>query len=147
PAVEWAVPVEFTLEPDETLFGRLLACLGFLWLEKRPTDQRGERFHVGAVVVNLTGRGRTSRTMTRHQTGMRTGLDVVERDLIAYAAADVLADIAAGTVAPCVLVWVPLMTGGAEDGNIQRWCELAAAEPDARRRSEYGGLALVFAEA
>jgi hypothetical protein len=129
------------------MFGRMLAYLGFLWREKRPTDQRGERFSVGAVVVNLTGRGRSSRDMTLRRTGIRTGLWVAERDLAAYAAAEVLDGIAAGRVARSVLVWIPLMTGGGEVAIIARWLELAGAEPDGRRRSEYGGLALVFAEA
>jgi hypothetical protein len=147
PAVEWAVPVEFTLEPDGEMFGRMLSYLGFLWREKRPTDQRGERFSVGAVVVNLTGRGRTSRDMTLRRTGIRTLLGVAERDLAAFGAAEVLDGIAAGRIARSVLMWIPLMTGGGEDAIIARWLELATAEPDGRRRSEYGGLALVFAEA
>jgi hypothetical protein len=147
PAVEWAVPVEFLLEPDEKMFGRMLVYLGLLWLEKRPTDQRGERFRVGAVVVNLTGRGNSSRDMVLRRTGLRTGLWVVERDLTAYSAAEVLDGIAAGRVPRCVLMWVALMTGGGEEGTIRRWCEVAAAEPDARRRAEYGGLVQVLAEA
>jgi hypothetical protein len=56
PAIQWAIPVEFCIEPDGTLFGRLLVYLGQLWLEIRPTDAGGERFAVGAIVVNLTGR-------------------------------------------------------------------------------------------
>jgi hypothetical protein len=55
--------------------------------------------------------------------------------------------IAAGTVARCLLSWIPLMQGGGEAAIIERWKELASAEPDERRRGEYGGLALVFAEA
>jgi hypothetical protein len=36
---------------------------------------------------------------------------------------------------------------GDEAGIIQRWIELASQEPDSRLRGDYGGLALVFAEA
>ena len=39
------------------------------------------------------------------------------------------------------------MRGGDEPAIIKRWIELALLEPDERRRGEYGGLALVFAEA
>ncbi|MHB1423308.1 MAG: hypothetical protein ACYC3I_08960 [Gemmataceae bacterium] len=39
------------------------------------------------------------------------------------------------------------MHGGAEAGIIQRWIELASQEPDSRRRGDYGGVTLVFAEA
>jgi hypothetical protein len=46
-----------------------------------------------------------------------------------------------------VLPFIPLMQGGGESAIIARWKELAQAEPDRRRRGDYGGLALVFAEA
>jgi hypothetical protein len=147
PAVEWAIPVEFCIEPDGTLFGRLLVYLGQLWLEVRPTDAGGERFAVGAVVVNLTGRGQTSRTMRLLQTEIGTSLTVAERNLADEDAAATLAAIAAGTLSRCVLPWVPLMQRGGEDGIIQQWKALAGQEPDNRRRSDYGGLALVFADA
>jgi len=147
PAVEWALPVEFCIEPDGSLFGRLLVYLGQLWLEVRPTDVGGERFHVGAVVVNLTGRGKTSRTMWLRQTGVGTILEVVERNLAGEDAAATLAGIAAGTWSLCLLPWIPLMQHGDEDGIIQQWKELASLEADSRRRSDYGGLALVFADA
>ncbi len=39
------------------------------------------------------------------------------------------------------------MTGGDEPGIMKLWIELAVAEPDARKRSDYAALALVFAEA
>ena len=39
------------------------------------------------------------------------------------------------------------MTGADESGTIERWKGLAEAEPDDRRRSNFGGLALVFADA
>jgi len=36
--------------------------------------------------------------------------------------------------------------GGGQPAIIERWKELAQAEPEARRRADYAGLALVFAE-
>ena len=39
------------------------------------------------------------------------------------------------------------MRGGAEPAILGRWQEVARAEPDTRRRADYGGLAVVFAEA
>ena len=143
----WAVPAEFAIAPRAELFGRLLVYLGQLWEEERPTVQRGDRYQVGAIVVNLTGRGHTSRDMTLGTTGMRTCLAVVERDLEDEDAAAVLAGIAAGTVASCLLPFIPLMQGGAEAAIMAEWMRLAALETDARRRSDYGGLAMVLAEA
>ncbi len=147
PAVEWAIPVEFCIEPDGSLFGRLLVYLGQLWLEVRPTDVGGERFAVGAIVVNLTGHGQTSRTMRFLQTEIHTSLTVAERNLADEDAEATLAHIATGTLPRCVLPWIPLMQRGGEDGIIQQWKDLAGLEPDSRRRSDFGGLALVFADA
>ena len=39
------------------------------------------------------------------------------------------------------------MRGGDDPGIMTRWQELAQTEPDPQRRADYGGLALVFAEA
>jgi hypothetical protein len=147
PAVEWAVPVEFALESTGELFGRLLVYLGQLWLEIRPTQAGKERFSVGAAVVNLTGRGRTSATMTLRRTGIQTGLEVVERNLCDENASALLDAIAGGGASRCLLPWIPLMLGGEEAGIIQRWIELASQETNSRLRGDYGGLALVFAEA
>jgi hypothetical protein len=141
----WAVPLEFSLEPDATMFGRMLVYLGRLWLERRPTTDEAGRFQVVAAVVNLTGQGQASRDMQLG--GGRTCLQVVERDMQDKVAEAVLAGIAAGQIARCVLPWVPLMRGGGDSGILERWKELAVLEPDARHRSDYGGLALVFAEA
>lgn len=58
-----------------------------------------------------------------------------------------LAGIATGTIAACVLPWIPLMRGGDDLGIIMRWQELARTEADPQRQADYGGLALVFAEA
>ncbi len=78
---------------------------------------------------------------------MRTALQVVERNLGDEDAAAVLAEIAAGRLRLCLLPWIPLLHGGGEAAIIQQWLELAGRETDSRRRSDYGGLALVFAEA
>jgi hypothetical protein len=147
PGLSCAVVVEFCSEPDERMFGRLLTYLGRLWLERRPDGEQNGRFHVGAVVVNLTGQGSTSREMQLQGTGLRTLLQIEERNLADEDAAATLDGVASGALARCVLPWVPLMRAGADSGILQRWKELAAAEPDSRRRSDYGGLALVFAEA
>jgi hypothetical protein len=147
PEVDWAVPVEFCLEPDGQMFGRLLVYLGQLWLELRPGPGPGRHYQVGAVVVNVTGRGHSSRDLQLRETGVRTCLGVGERDLAGKDAAATLAGVAAGTLSPCLLPWVPLMQGGAEPAILAQWLDLVRAEPDARRRADYSGLALVFAEA
>jgi hypothetical protein len=99
-----------------------------------------------ALVVNLTGHGSTGRDFQLGRTGLRTCLQVGERDLARISAAATLRGIARGRVGRCVLPFVPLLRGGAGASIIALWKQLAMAEPDARRRADYGGLALVFAE-
>ncbi len=142
----WAVPIEFETRPRASMFGRLLGYLGALWLEMRPSRERGDRFQVGAVVVNLTGTGESSRQMSWPKAELLTHLGVVERNLSGYDAATVLADVAAGRAPAVVLPLIPLMQGGDESGNIATWLRLMSLQPQARR-AEYAGLTLVFAEA
>ena len=143
----WAVPVEFQIAPDGEMFGRFLEFLGRLWRERRPAADGTARYKVGAAVVNLTGRGAASRDMLLGPTGPRTHLQVIERNLIDEDAAATLAGVTDGRIARAVLPWIPMMRNGDEMGIMERWKELAVAEPDGRRRAEYGALALVFAEA
>jgi hypothetical protein len=145
--VPWALPVEFQIEPDPLMFGRLLGYLGPLWVELKPSEERGDRFQVGAVVVNLTGRGSTAQTMDWPEAGLLTRLGVVERNLAGEDARAVLAAIGSGQTGRIVLPLIPLMQGGGDAGIMAEWVRLASAETDARRRADFGGLALVFAEA
>ncbi len=78
---------------------------------------------------------------------MRTCLGLEERNLAGEDASAVLAGIANGTLARSLLPWIPLMQGGGEAAVIQQWLEQARQEPYSRRRSDYGGLVLVFADA
>jgi hypothetical protein len=142
----WALAIEFQTRPDGTIFGRFLEYLGRLWRERRP-DTGTRRFRVGAALVNLTGRRRTaSRRMRLGQSRVRTFLGVTERNLAREDASATLTGIENGTVARCLLPWVPLMRGGGKAAIIARWVTLAQAEPDRHLRADYGGLALVFAE-
>ena len=145
--IPWAMVLEFQMEPDALMFGRLLGYLTPLWLEMKPNEERGDRFQLGAIIVNLTGRGEASRTMDWPEIGARTELRVVECNLADKQAETVLAEVALGTAPMVVLPLIPLMQGGSESATIEKWIALASAESDGRRRSDYGGLALVFAEA
>src|SRR5262249_27356314 len=48
----WAIPVEFQAAPDEQMPGRALAYEGLLWMQEKPSDLPGDRFHVVCCVVN-----------------------------------------------------------------------------------------------
>ncbi len=143
----WALAVEFQIEPDPLMFGRLLAYLAQLWQALKPDPGRGSRFHIGAAVLNLTGTGQASREMRLPETTVVTQLVVAERNLARESADDTVGRIETGELGWSVLPWVPLMAGGGDETIIERWKRLALLEPSSRRRSEYAGLALVFAEA
>jgi hypothetical protein len=135
------------VQPDPLMFGRRLEYLGRLWRAEKPSPGRGDRYGLGAAVINLTGVGRASFDSEWLPAGPRTCLRVGERNPARESAADALAAVAGGTRSAAHLPLVPLMKEGAGAGIIEEWVRLAAAESDPRRRSEHGALALVFAEA
>jgi hypothetical protein len=143
----WAIAVEFQIEPDSLMFGRMLVYLGNLWLAVKPDEECGSRFNVGALVVNLTGAGNASRQMEWPDAGLRTQLKAVEHNMATKNADDVLAGIEGGKWSRSLLPWIPLMTGGADGGIIERWKKLAECEPNYHRRSDHAMLARVFADA
>jgi len=146
----WAVALEFQLEPDPRMFGRLLMFLGTLSYEFQPDPERGSRYQLGAVVINLTGTARSLPASARFvwpgQTPMGCGLTVCERHLAEERAEETLEAVASGRYDRTLLPWVPLMIGGSEPAVIARWVELAGQEADVRRRAEFGSDLLVFAE-
>ncbi len=60
-------------------------------------------------------------------------------------AGQTLAAVAAETLPRALLPWVPLMAGGGEAATVAEWRRVAEGETDARKRADYAGLALVFA--
>jgi hypothetical protein len=141
----WAQVAEFQVEPDPEMFGRLLEYLGAAWRQLRPSAERGDRFCVGAVVVNLTGKGQCSQRMRLGKSRVWTDLGVAEWTLAEESADQLLRLVKAGKVPRLALAWLPLMQRGGEVGIIRRWLELARQEPDQHNRQALG-LALVFAE-
>jgi hypothetical protein len=141
----WAVVLEFQLEPDASMFGRLLVYLGGVWLQFRPSELPGDRFCVGAVVVNLTGNGQSSRNMRLGKSRLRTHLGVEEWNLAGESAQRLLRQVKAWRIPRLALTFVPLMQGGCEEGIIRQWLELARQESDQQKQQALG-LALVFAE-
>ena len=93
----WALILEFQLEPDPLLFGRAMIYGGQLWIEVKPSEERGDRFLIGVLVVNLTGRGSTGRTMALPGTRILTAMQPQEVSLCELDAKATLDGIAAGT--------------------------------------------------
>lgn len=147
PGQPWLVPVEVQIEPDPLMFGRLLEYLGRLWRSEKPSPERGDRFWLAAVVLNLTGFGRSSRDFEWTSGGCRACLRVAEKNVAAMNAADTLANIAADKLSRPLFALIPLMQGGGEPAIIEEWKRLVSAERDIRRRVDYAALAIIFAEA
>src|SRR5262245_20258478 len=105
--VPWAVVVEFQIEPDPDMFGRLLEYLGAAYRLFRPSPEKGDRFQVGAVVVNLKGNGKSFRRVTWKEAGLDVRLKGREWNLAALDARRVLGEVEAGTAPRPVLAFVP----------------------------------------
>ena len=145
--IPWALLVEFQIRPVAVMFGRLLSYWGALWESAKPSEEAGDRFFVAALIVNLTGRGNTQTEYAWEEAHLQARFPIREVNLCDFSAKRVLADIVAGKAPGMALCWIPLMQGGAEPDIIEQWLTIARAEPDRHRRSDYGSLALVFAEA
>ena len=143
----WAVPIEFQIDPDPLMFGRLLVFLGHIWMAEKPDPERGDRFCLAAIVVNLRGRGNASRTHEWAKAKLRTQLQVVERNLETAKASDLLALVKDGLLSSIVLAFIPLMLGGDDPDILREWFALASAENDDNIRADLKVYARIFAEA
>ena len=95
----WLFAVEFQVEPDAEMFGRMLEYLGNLWRRVRPDGARGSRFAPVGVVVNLTGTGNATRQHVWPAAGVTTTLLVNERNLASESADGAVSDSASGAAA------------------------------------------------
>jgi hypothetical protein len=124
---------------------RLLVILGLLRLTQHPSEEPGDRYWVGAVVVNLTGRGDASREYEWRGANLQALLKPRELNLAALDAGEVLDQVERGAAPVEALAWVPTMQRGDDSTIIQRWLDLARDVRDHKRRAELV-LAVVFAE-
>ena len=143
-----ALVVESQSEPDADILERLLEYCARFRREIRHGAERRGKYRVGGAVLNLTGPEQQKELLMVVADGEEAELriKIIQRTLSNQDATATIAAVAAGQLARCVLPWVPLMRGAGEPGIIEEWKRCAAAEPESRRRSDYGGLALVFAE-
>jgi hypothetical protein len=141
----WLVVIEFQSEPDAEMFGRLLEYLGAAWRRLKPTKLPGDRFSVGAVVVNLTGTGDASRRMRLPRGRVRTDLIVQEWNMGALSADNLIKQVKSGKAPRMALPFAPLMKKGDDPAMMRRWLALAEQESNPERKSALG-LVRVFAE-
>ncbi|HBI46404.1 MAG TPA: hypothetical protein DDY78_26665 [Planctomycetales bacterium] len=140
--------VECQTEPDGDILERLGEYGLRLRREKRHGPGQGGKYQVVSLLLNLTGPVQLAELDLREVDldGDGLHLRVTQGTLREEDAAATLARIASGEWKRCVLPWLPLMRGGENGDIIEEWKRLAQTEPDDRRRSDYAGLALVFAD-
>jgi hypothetical protein len=142
------VDVEVQAEPDADMLERLGEYAFRLRRELRHEPGAAGKYTVLCLLLNLTGAEQPSRLdmALPEWGGAGQWLQVAQGTLSAEDAAQTLARIAAGELERWVLPWLPLLHGAAEAANLAEWKRLASQEPDSQSRSDFGALALVFAE-
>jgi hypothetical protein len=142
------VDVEVQAEPDADMLERLGEYAFRLRRELHYGPGTAGKYPVLCLVLNLTGAEQPSRLDMTLPEWNAAGqwLQVAQGTLSAEDAAQTLARIAAGDLERWVLSWLPLLQGAAEATNLMEWKRLASQEPDSHGRSDFGALALVFAE-
>ena len=144
----WAVVTEFQTDPEPDMLDRLLEYLARLRRGLRQGAERRDPFVVVAALVSLRG-GPQPGTLEMALPNLAVpslAFSAAVRTLREDDAAATLDGIAAGLISRSILSWVSLMRGADDRGIIQRWKELADAEPDPRNQACYATVALVFAE-
>jgi hypothetical protein len=148
PSRRCLLDIEVQSYPDVDMLERQGEYAFRLRRERRYGRGRRGKYQVVSVLLNLTGAVQPHVLDTTEETldggGLR--LQVVQRTLREENAAATLARIAVGDLERCILPWVVLMRGAGESAIIEEWRRLALQEPDNRWRSDYGALALVFAQ-
>jgi hypothetical protein len=142
------VDVEIQAEPDADMLERLGEYAFRLRRELRYGPGAADKYPVLGLVLNLTGAEQPRRLDMTVPEWSAAGhwLQVAQATLSVEDAAQALARIAAGELERWVLPWLPMLRGAAEAANVTEWKRLARQEPDVRSRSDFGALALVFAE-
>jgi hypothetical protein len=142
------VDVEVQAEPDADMLERLGEYAFRLRRELRYGPGAANKYAVFGLVLNLTGAEQPNRLDMSLPEWSAAGqwLQVAQGTLSTEDAAQTLVRIAAGDLERWVLPWLPLLRGAAEAVNLTEWQRLASQEPDRQSRSDFGALALVFAE-
>jgi len=142
-----AICVELEAEARSDALARLLEYLARFWTEPGGPDSIPVSC-VSGIVLDLTGRSPARELNLRSSfvPGCHLELTILRRHMADENAASLVASVAAGTISPWLLPWVPLMQGGGESGTILNWVRAAEGHlPDERDRADFGLLAKLFA--
>lgn len=135
-------------EPEPAMAERELEYVLGVRRQLRHGPHGRDKYLVGALLISLTGAKQDGRLDMappgRTQLELHWGMEVCT--MSEESAATLLRRIAAGELPGDLIVWTPLMADGDDPAVILEWKRLGLLQSDARRRAEYAGLALVFAE-
>ena len=143
-----ALVVEFQTRPRSEMLERLAEYV-LRFRREVPFDVEPRTpYLVAGVLVNLTGPPQAPvwEMAPPDLGGLGLRFEAGVRTLSVETADTTLAGIADGRIARCVLPWVPLMSGAGEAAIVEEWKRLAVGEADERKRRDYAGLAMIFAD-
>lgn len=148
PGQRCILDVEFQSEPHSDMLERLGEYAIRLRRELRFGPGQQGKYTVISLLLNLTGPAQPNLLDMRIEELENAGLRLqpVLGTLPEENAAATLERIKNRELDHPVLPWIPLMHGGGEPDIIEEWKRLAEQEADSNLRSDYGGIALVFAE-
>jgi hypothetical protein len=145
-APPWALVIEVEAKPRASIRERILEYEVRVLRKLRHGPHRRDHYKVAAVVIFLSGqRGDLKVEMVLPGTDVGLTGTIRAVSLTVESAMATLERIGRGELGRSVLSWVPLMAGVGDEAVTREWVRLANEEADAQRRSDYAGIALVFA--
>jgi hypothetical protein len=153
PHVRFLFVIEVQCAPHPEMLARVLEYLARLARELCSPRGGEAVWHVGAAVINLTGRPEAHGLAWAFPAGepaepeaMGLQLQVVLRNLSQLRARDVVEKIRQQELGLPLLVWAPLMQGRRDPDMMKEWVRLLAREPSAHERADFVALTRLWAE-
>ncbi len=148
PGIVYAMPIEFQSAPETDMLYRLLEYVVRLLRELRHGPRQRQKYHVLSALLNLTGRVQPDvlEMQMPGESGVGLRFQTVVHTMREEDAAGTLEGIERGTIRLCMLPWIPLMRGAGKQSMIEKWKAAANQEKDSRLRTNYAGIAVVFAD-
>jgi hypothetical protein len=143
--VPWLIVLEFQVGPETNMVLRLVLYQTLLQQMEKPNALPGDRFVTGSLLVHLTGRASATLANVWPEARLNTQAQPCVVNFCDYSAVETIAGVAAQTIPPVALAFVPLMQGGAEPATVAEWQRVGLLIPEYLRPSVAAG-AVLFAE-
>jgi hypothetical protein len=143
--IPWSIVLEFQTSPETKMILRLVLYQTYLQYTLKPNAISGDRFTTGSILVHLTGRAPATLANDWPEARLSTQAQPCVVNLCDHSASATIAGVAAQTIPPVALAFVPLMQGGTEPAIVDEWKRVGLLAPEPLRPSLAAG-AVVFAE-